>query len=391
MAYSDEVVCPAGKIKITIVRVTKGYGNEEGCKIYPGEGTSGTAVWIQPAMGAFETKTFDVCIDNTLHTVEMTDSFGDGWTSGSNLSITFGGITIATVRLAAGRSDTATFTVPSIINPTVMWKYTNTPQTGTSWTTGTCTWETPTSYPEVTTTSRYFRLSNTVTGTVGYAIRFNLATKHGFRVYANGQAVFDHNLPSGDITASTPATAGTESAVNYGYATLTSLLPAAPNNQYEFAVEVHAPTGGVSGSESFEMTIQFITEDNFSIMDSTSTIQYYPSDPSKYWNYVNEKGERLYDGSTSSKWCVQLSAAELPTWSIYRFANGRREIMNKYELSTGADAPVRDCISWNIYATNSAEDSNWTLLDSQTNIAWTLRKETKSFTVQNYVSYNAFK
>ena len=96
MAYSDEVECPAGKIKITLVRVTKSYGNEEGCKIYPGVGTGGTAVWIQPTMGAQEIKTFDVCIDNTIHTVEMTDNFGDGWTSGSTLTVSFGGINIAT-------------------------------------------------------------------------------------------------------------------------------------------------------------------------------------------------------------------------------------------------------------------------------------------------------
>lgn len=262
---------------------------------------------------------WDVCLTKALHyTVEMIDSNGNGWTNGSNVSFFWNDITIGTVTLDEGSVGTYTLTFPSHIPSSIMWRYSSTPQIGTLWTTDSPTWQTPTVYPSVSSITRHFRYTYISADVSSYGIRFSLSTKHGFRVYLNGKIAYDYGLPDGEVTPSTYAIATSEKAIPHVYSTMISFFPSSINNEFDFAVELHAPVNGVSGDESFEMSILFMNDETVSLMDSSSTIAYYPSDFPHYMNPDNN-GSKVFDGSLSTEWCVKIEASELPAWITYTY------------------------------------------------------------------------
>ena len=374
---------------VTIQRTTKNYSNEESFKLYQGEGTSGTLKYIQPSVydnGIFR---WNICLTKSFHyTVEMSDSSGNGWSDGSSVSFLWNDITIGTVTLDGGSVDTYSLTFPSYIPSSIMWNYSNTPQIGTLWTESSSIWETPTVYPAISSITRYFRYTYTCTDVSSYGIRFTLTTKHGFRVYLNGKVVYDYGLPDGEVTSSTYGIGVSEKAMPHVYSTMISLFPPGVNNQFVFAVELHAPINGVSGDESFEMSILFMNDASISLMDNSSTIVYYPSD---FFHYLNsdDNGLKVFDGSLSTEWRVKIESNELPAWITYTYPNDKRELMNKYEISSVIDSTYCDCTSWKIYGSNDSTD--WSLLDIQSDVSWKDGYDRKSYSIHNNISYNGFK
>ena len=79
-----------------MVRTTSSWASEESFRIYRGEGTSGQLVYTQPTISTATTNTYTVCLMNTLHTILMTDTYGDGWSSGSKVVLSCLGDEIGT-------------------------------------------------------------------------------------------------------------------------------------------------------------------------------------------------------------------------------------------------------------------------------------------------------
>lgn len=75
--------CASNEGVITITRVTKAYANEESFKIYRGTSTSGTLVFTQPTIQNNHSYTWYLCLRAGSHVLQLLDSYGDGWTSGS--------------------------------------------------------------------------------------------------------------------------------------------------------------------------------------------------------------------------------------------------------------------------------------------------------------------
>ena len=96
---------------VTIVRITKGDANEEGLKIFQGTSTSGTLKYSQPVVGNNQSYTWTVCLNTGSHVLQLTDSYGDGWTSGSSVGLTFGSTVVGPYTLSSGSSGTQQFTV----------------------------------------------------------------------------------------------------------------------------------------------------------------------------------------------------------------------------------------------------------------------------------------
>ena len=107
--------CEAGKIEVTLVRTYGSYASEESYTIYEGEGTYGTIVVPKvtgPVSGTTTTTTH--CMYVGIHTVKMEDSYGDAWSSGSNLNVYIGGELIAVIHMTGNYptySDISTFVV----------------------------------------------------------------------------------------------------------------------------------------------------------------------------------------------------------------------------------------------------------------------------------------
>ena len=261
------------------------------------------------------------------------------------------------------------------------WKYTNEAQTGTDWTTAAVTWNEVSSFPDVTTTTRYFRKTvNVPSYSSNFALFTYVKSNAGFILYINGQAVNTFGLPSTGVTSSTLADTTTTEQKERMLTTLRSIFIS--SSTVEIAVEVHASSVTTSGAETFDCKIELNNTDDNRRIDGDGT----PSDGNNSKS-GNESGQNVFDGSVNTKWCF-TKTADYP-WVAWTFDNGRRELINKYSISSANDSPARDPKHWKIYG--SMNGSDWVVIDEQDNVSFPNRKETKEFIMNQYVSYNAYK
>ena len=77
----NPTACESNQILLTVQRQTKAYSSEEDFMIYQGTTATGTPVFSQPYIQDNTLVTWKVCVAKTAHTIHMTDSDNDGWTS----------------------------------------------------------------------------------------------------------------------------------------------------------------------------------------------------------------------------------------------------------------------------------------------------------------------
>ena len=105
---------PPNQVEVTLIRTTKNWGYEESFKIYEGDNTNEANLkFVQPSVEAYQSYTWTISLSSTLHTIVMTDSYGDGWTNGSTLEIRANGMTVGTFSLNSGSQKIETCTSPS--------------------------------------------------------------------------------------------------------------------------------------------------------------------------------------------------------------------------------------------------------------------------------------
>ena len=85
-------------IAITIIRTTKSYASEESFKIMDGN----TIVYTQPSISDSNTYTWSISLCRKNYILVMTDSWDDGWPSGSSVEFKVGDTTIGSYRLSSG-------------------------------------------------------------------------------------------------------------------------------------------------------------------------------------------------------------------------------------------------------------------------------------------------
>ena len=379
--------CEAGKIEVTLVRTYGSYASEESYTIYEGEGTTGTIV-VPKVQGTGTTTTTTHCMNAGIHTVKMEDSYGDAWSSGSNLNVYIGGELIAVFHLTGNypnaKLDTGTFTVAAPINQFGYgqnWKYTNEAQTGATWTTQAVTWTEGATFPVVSTTTRYFRRTITIEEFAScYYLQLKVKTSTGFIVYVNGNRVFKYNMPAGEVTSTTYALSKNTEVVERIYGSMLKLW--ATTATVEVAVEVHATADSVSGDEDFDCAIVIFHQAN-----GRSLVDAEPIISSSHLSTGWEGTAKLFDGSTSTKWCFGHTTGNV--WVAHQYRNARRETVNKYRIASGNDMPNRDPRDWTL--SGSFDGENWTVLDTQINQVFATRYLYKDYSINNYVPYEYYK
>ena len=93
---------------MTFQRTTGSYAYEETLNIYFGTSATGTAVYTLAGSGLANNHVYDPtshCLALGTYTVSMADSYGDGWSAGSVLSIKMGGEEIALIQWTCGGSS----------------------------------------------------------------------------------------------------------------------------------------------------------------------------------------------------------------------------------------------------------------------------------------------
>ena len=218
------------------------YANEESFKIYDGS----TLLFTSPVFANHENRVIEKCLSsstNKQYKIELLDSYGDSWTTGSRLTV-YGlyGNAVFKNMMTAARTETYTISLYYAIEKNVNWKLTSgTASTGwTAYSFSDSTW-TDAQLGSVTTTvsgTQYFRKQFVgLANMAAYDVRLNY--KAGVIAYINGAEVYRDNMPSGDVTSSTAAS-GQYQTIDYrGFIRPGSEVAA---QQSILAVELHFVT-----------------------------------------------------------------------------------------------------------------------------------------------------
>ena len=102
-------------------------------------------------------------------------------------------------------------------------------------------------------------------------------------------------------------------------------------------------------------------------------------------NAPNEVTENLADGLTTTKW---LAFADT-TYVEYDFGASNPKTIKRYRLTSANDQEVRDPHTWTLEGSNNQSD--YTVLDSRTDVAFAARGETQEFKVASPGEYRYYK
>ena len=100
---------------------------------------------------------------------------------------------------------------------------------------------------------------------------------------------------------------------------------------------------------------------------------------------LEKRKKRLFDNNNNTKW---LDFSNV-TWIKHQFANNDQFLISEYTLTTANDAPERDPLNWEFSGSN--DNSNWTILDSRSDIDFPERYYTKTFIFPNDTEYEFYK
>jgi lysophospholipase L1-like esterase len=101
----------------------------------------------------------------------------------------------------------------------------------------------------------------------------------------------------------------------------------------------------------------------------------------------SEFPDKAFDNLTSTKWFNYNTSGVI--WIQYQFCNGASYAINSYSLTSANDSPLRDPKTVNLYGSNNGVD--YTLVDSRTNIAFTARFQTQTFSFTNSTAYQYYR
>jgi hypothetical protein len=98
---------------------------------------------------------------------------------------------------------------------------------------------------------------------------------------------------------------------------------------------------------------------------------------------------KAFDNDITTKWLCFLQSFGLPTIE-YRFAPGATYAVNAYTVTSGNDAPERDPGTWSLEGSND-DGATWTPVDTQSNQAFSFRRQTNTYTFSNCVAYARYR
>ena len=104
-------------------------------------------------------------------------------------------------------------------------------------------------------------------------------------------------------------------------------------------------------------------------------------------NPGSETPAMAFDNLTSTKWYNFNTSGII--WIQYQFCSGASYAINSYSLTSANDSPLRDPKTVNLYGSN--DGVNYTLLDSRTNMAFSARFQTQTFTFTNSTAYQYYR
>lgn len=101
----------------------------------------------------------------------------------------------------------------------------------------------------------------------------------------------------------------------------------------------------------------------------------------------NEGSLKLVDNDPNSKYLTGDFSPDLNLWLQQRFPEA--QVVNRYTLISGNDAPERDPKSWRLEASNDGE--NWIVLDTRNDETFSGRNQTREFNIDNEEAFTHYR
>ena len=135
-----------------------------------------------------------------------------------------------------------------------------------------------------------------------------------------------------------------------------------------------------SSSINYNNTGHLVTDGNLMSGSEPAAISsQYTDSPS------GEDVKNIFDGSIGSKFLTFHKAS----WVQYDFPGDAAYPINKYTVSSANDIPSRDPKSWVFSASNNGTE--WIILDSQADITFSERLQTKTYEINNTTPYKIYR
>ncbi|KAK8809860.1 hypothetical protein WA158_000803 [Blastocystis sp. Blastoise] len=379
--------CATPNVIVKFDRKYGGTAREERLKIYEGPYSEGNLVAVIDGNNmANMLKSYEYCLKPMMHSLIGTDGGNSGWSSGSTLTVSIGGVTILYDTLERG-SFTEWTIYPSYALPkSSQWKYSTAVQSDSTWTQSTydvTSWSTYSSgsFPTtIASTTRYYRTTITLPDLTDFAtFELGINAKEGMIVYINGQELFRRNMADDAVLGTTLAT---NEDTAYAYRRITHSIKKylSATNQAVIAVEIHPAATTVAGDDSFDGF--FIP-----IYGTCSKRTHEGVASGLPVKTGNESADKAFDNNRDTKWFTN----PLPVSLTYQFNDDRREWISKYEIISGNDSPGRDPKDFTLSGSND-NGVTWDLLDINAAVTFSARKESKMFLIpSNAKAYNMYK
>ena len=271
----SDLTCSSGQTYVKFVKNNpSSWASEESFKVYSGS----TLLYTSPEFANSEVRTMEQCLTtstNNQYTIELLDSYGDSWTSGSYLTI-FGENENVVFKnfLTASSQETYTFSLYYGISKSDNWKMTYGSISGdwTAYSFSDSTWEDATLGSVTTTVSgtQYFRKQFVgISDMAAYDVRLYYIA--GVIAYINGNEVYRDNMPDGDVTSTTAASGQYTDIAYRGFIRPGSEVA---SQQSILAVEIHFVTDQTSVDFNAYLAIlaSSVTESNCFIYGESTTV-----------------------------------------------------------------------------------------------------------------------
>ncbi|KAK8808449.1 hypothetical protein WA158_008350 [Blastocystis sp. Blastoise] len=393
--------CETGEFEATVMKHYTSYAGEESFVIWRGAATTGTQVLSVSGTSSVSStdQTYTFCSTSGLHTIELIDSYGDGWgssTAAAYLVISISGLEIFRGGLPyqSGRTllkDVKTFNPYLEISLGSSWKYSDVSQSGTGWAATTysdASWSSANSgsMPAFTATTRYYRLQKTLASRdVFSALMLTLKTGEGAAVYVQGTEVYRYKLPSGTLTGSSVANSATDATiVNKRISFNKFLLPT--SGTYVIAIEIHQASGVTAGADIFDVGGAYFGSAESGECSNTrffdGTITSTPDGSSTSYG-----ASKVVDNSISTYFYSSTSGS---VTFVYTLPAGTSEWVNTYALTSSTVSTYGYPKTWNFYG--STDGNTWTILDAKENYIFSTTQVTVNFPIRsNDKSFSQYK
>lgn len=373
-----------GRRQVSIVVTTQAYGQEQSWRLLK----NGEELFSSGSLQQYFIYTETFCLEPGSYVLELSDSYGDGWTENSNLVVydsNFNALLTTTIPHISGstayKQQNTNFVLEAQFTATA-WKYLINRRPDSRWNQiggdiSAFTDLTDGNLGSYSQNGIYFVHKFDLTDGEAYPIlEFGVYYKDGAIVYLNGEEVYRRNMNAGSVNQNTAAAGSFD-----GYFMRVGTAPGylLKTGENVLAIELHR----VATTQE----IVFSGYVSYTAGDCVTRSVGGTITESQFYDKVGETATEAWDSDPNTQWTEN----GLPAWTVYSFNFDHVEWVNRLSFGSSKDDANRDASQVSVFGGD--DGITWTHLFSyQRREMFESRSQTKTFMMMDHMnSYSKFK